>query len=75
MLLPLNFAAGAIVGAAMTYVFKDQEAKDKVMSSLGSLRKKKEDSTDAEVAEEQVESAVEETVEIQAEEVQPEKTV
>lgn len=75
MLLPLNFAAGAIVGAAMTYVFKDQEAKDKVMSSLGSLRKKKEDSTGAEVAEEQVESVLEETVEIQAEEVQHEKTV
>ena len=75
MLLPLNFAAGAIVGAAMTYVFKDQEAKDKVMSSFGSLRKKKEDSTDAEVAEEPVESVVEETVEVQADDAQPEKKV
>lgn len=71
MLLPLNFAAGAIVGAAMTYVFKDQAAKEKVMSSFESLRKKKEDST---ITEEQGEDIAEEAVEVQAEDVQPEKT-
>lgn len=35
MLIPANFAIGALVGAAASYVYKDDTAKE-VLSSLGS---------------------------------------
>lgn len=44
MFIPVNFAIGALVGAAATYVYKDASAKE-TLSSLGNKAKGGLDST------------------------------
>lgn len=68
MFIPANFAIGALVGAAASYVYKDESAREalsglgsKVKNGLGStltmLKKKPEEATE-EVIEEVVEDVV-----------------
>ena len=39
MAFPINFAVGAAIGAVTTYVYKDESAKQKVISASQSAKK------------------------------------
>ena len=75
MLLPINFAVGALVGAAAAYVYKDEPTKEALGSTVvklkGILFKKKTDAVEDQGAEsvELVEEVVVEAEEKVSEEV------
>lgn len=75
MIIPMNFAVGALVGAAAAYVYKDESAKDAIGTAgakLKGLLKKKADPVEEQEILEAVDIA-EAEAEVKAEDVKDEE--
>lgn len=73
MIIPMNFAVGALVGAAAAYVYKDESAKDAIGTAgakLKGLLKKKADPVEEQEILEAVDIA---EAEVKAEDVKDEE--